>query len=480
MVETTENNILETTIKNNLETTANNIIETTENNVIVTTEKNLAEATNNGEQVSISKTTNEIHIIETSYKEVEETSTVYNSITNREKYQCSNDNPLINKCVITHINTDDEIYSFLRIDILQRYSFSNDKSFAFEGEDGSIYQVTSSQNEMDLLKSNNISDDYNLSIIDFTECEALLKKEYNINENDSLIFIKKEKSLSKANERNIQYECFEPYNKTKLNMSICSKVNINIYVPIELSDETKNLAQQLKDLGYNMFDRNDKFYNDICTPYKTTVESDIILSDRIDYIFNNQDTQCQGNCEFSDYFLGSRFINCKCNVDNNEIIEDKKEKFETKTIYQIFYYVLKYSNYKILKCYKLVFHINSITINWGSIIILILFTLYLICLITYIIKGLTPLKSTTELIIQANEKVNTNKISLFFPPVKKDKHKKSHLKRNVKKRKNSVKGFSAFEQETKKNFTSNIKKKDSTDSSTKIEKKVKEKAQMSN
>ena len=59
----------------------------------------------------------------------------------------------------------------------------------------------------------------------------------------------------------------------------------------------------------------------------------------------------------------------------------------------------------------------------------------MICLITYIIKGLTPLKSTTELIIQANEMVNTNKISLFFPPVKKDKHKKSPLKKNVKKEK---------------------------------------------
>ena len=48
------------------------------------------------------------------------------------------------------------------------------------------------------------------------------------------------------------------------------------------------MAEQLKESGYNMFDRNDKFYNDICTPYTTTVESDIILSDRIDYIFNNE------------------------------------------------------------------------------------------------------------------------------------------------------------------------------------------------
>ena len=392
----------------------------------------------------------------------------YNSLTNGVMYQCSNDNPLINKCIINNINNDDEV---IKNDILQRYSFSNDKSFVFEGEDGSIYQVTSSKNELDLLKSNNISDDYNLSIIDFSECEALLKQEYNLNENDYLIFIKKEKLLSKAVERNIQYECFEPYNKTKLNISICSEVYINIYVPIELSDGTKKLAKQLKESGYNMFDRNDKFYNDICTPYTTTVESDIILSDRIDYIFNNEDTQCQGNCEFSDYFLESRFINCKCKVDNNDIIEDRIDKFETKTLYQIFYYVLKYSNYKIFKCYKLVFNNNSITKNWGSIIILILFTLYLMCLITYIIKGLTSLKSAVEILIKANGKENNN-IRLFFPP-KKDNHKKSFLK--VQKRKSDAKRFSSFEHETKRNLELNLKKKDPTDSQKQLEKKGKRK-----
>ena len=166
------------------------MIETTEKNMMETTQKNIAETNNNEDQINIAKTTNENIISETSNKEREETKIEYNSITNEVKYQCLNDNSLINKCIITNINNV-ELYNFLKNDILQRYSFSNDKSFVFEGEDGSIYQVTSSQNELFLLKSNNISDDYNLSIIDFSECEAILKKEYNINEDDSLIFIKK-------------------------------------------------------------------------------------------------------------------------------------------------------------------------------------------------------------------------------------------------------------------------------------------------
>ena len=450
-------------------------METTEKNILGTTQNNIIETTDNANQISATSNNANQKIETTNINESqtsENLSSEENSSTTGEIYQCFNDNPLISKCTLSNINNNDEIYNFLKSDLLKRYSFDNGKSFVVEGEDGSIFQVTSADNEIDLLKSNNISDDYNLSIIDFTECEALLKQEYNINENDSLIFIKQEKVTSKASEKNIRYECFEPYNKTRLNMSICSAVSINIYVPIGLSEETKNMAEQMKELGYNMFDKNDKFYNDICTPYKTTVESDILLSDRLDYIYNNEDTQCQGNCEFSDYFLGSRFINCKCNVDNNEVIEDKVDKFETKTLYQIFYYVLKYSNYKIMKCYKLVFNKNSIIKNWGSIIILILFMLYLICLITYMIKGLEPLRGCTELLIKENEKDNIKKISIFFPPIKKDKKNKSSLKGKVSKNKKAGKKMSIFERDTsKKNSMAHLKKRSSVEPLTILDKK---------
>ena len=83
-------------------------------------------------------------------------------VNNGAMYQCFNDNPLISKCTLSNINTNDEIYNFLKSDLIKRYSFDNGKSFVVEGEDGSIFQVTSADNEIDLLKSNNISDDYNL------------------------------------------------------------------------------------------------------------------------------------------------------------------------------------------------------------------------------------------------------------------------------------------------------------------------------
>ena len=62
-----------------------------------------------------------------------------------------------------------------------------------------------------------------------------------------------------------------------------------------------------------------------------------------------------------------------------------------------------------MKCYKLVFNITSLTKNFGSISIIIIFFIYLSCLITYIIKKIEPL--TNELqkgILKKEEKIIKN------------------------------------------------------------------------
>ena len=100
---------------------------------------------------------------------------------------------------------------------------------------------------------------------------------------------------------------------------------------------------------------------------------------------------------------------------------------DPKTFSQSFYYVLKYSNYKILKCYKLVFTKNSFTKNKGGIIIFILFILYLLSMLWHIFQGLKPLKKSVGFFVEENEKegvIVLYKMSLFFPP----KKRKSALK----------------------------------------------------
>ena len=89
---------------------------------------------------------------------------------------------------------------------------------------------------------------------------------------------------------------------------------------------------------------------------------------------------------------------------------------------------MKYSNYKILQCYKLVFVRTVFSENKGSIFIFILFILYLLCLIVFIKKGVTPLKKNVYEIFEENDKelldIAKNN-SLFFPP---QKNKRTSLK----------------------------------------------------
>ena len=146
-----------------------------------------------------------------------------------------------------------------------------------------------------------------------------MKKENHINNNTSLIIIKYEKITNISSERSVQYEIYEPYNKTKLNLSICDNTTIDIYIPVVLSEKLQNLYNELKDLGYDLFDINSPFYQDICTSYKSSEGSDVILSDRINYFYNNDETTCQSNCKFSNYLFETQYLKCDCDVKNSEI-----------------------------------------------------------------------------------------------------------------------------------------------------------------
>ena len=55
--------------------------------------------------------------------------------------------------------------------------------------------------------------------------------------------------------------------KTKLNLSLCDNTTITIYLPIILSDELNQIYNEIKDMGYDIFDINSSFYQDICIPF---------------------------------------------------------------------------------------------------------------------------------------------------------------------------------------------------------------------
>ena len=359
------------------------------------------------------------------YNLVEATS-LKNNITNIDFKDSSNnyinqsDKEISQFIFITEINyktnlaitgNNVEIYQGIISNILKN-DLIKEEEIIFKGEDNRFFHITNSQNELDLLKGVNNKTN-NFSIIDLGECQNILKEYYHINKNVSLLIIKFEKVTDVSYERSLQYEVYEPYNKTKLNLSICNNMTIDIYIPVILSEELQNLYEELKDMGYNLFDINSPFYQDICTPYKSSNGTDVPLTDRINFFYNNEETSCQSNCKFSDYMMESKYLKCNCDIQNSEINTEETTKFSAKSIYQSFFSVLKYSNYKVLKCNKLVFTLNSLTRNIGSILTIIYFLIFFVFWVIYILKGINQLKRDVSKIVSENSE-NKDKIEIKY------------------------------------------------------------------
>ena len=287
-------------------------------------------------------------------------------------------------------NNNQRIYLEIK-EMMNKYKISKKDNIIIKAKDNFIYQITTTENEKDSLNDNNSSSQ--ISRIDLGECENLLKDFYHINKSVPLIIMKFEKITNNTSERNLLYEIYEPFNKTKLDLSICNKTEITVYTKVELSDELLNLYNQLKDMGYDLFDINNDFYKDICVPFTSPQGTDVTLEDRKNYFFNNNETLCQPNCKFNGYSVETKLLKCKCDLTNSEIETKIIKKTLTKeTAYESFYDTLRFSNYKVLWCYKLAFHINSVTINKGSIIAIIFFCFYFIFLIIYGKEGIRQLK----------------------------------------------------------------------------------------
>ena len=258
-------------------------------------------------------------------------------------------------------------------------------------------------------KPNNKNKTNHFSRIDLGECEKVLREKYNLNESVSLLILKFEKLTNVSSERDLQYEVYESINKKKLDLSNCKEIPINIYVPVVLSEKLQGLYNELQDFGYDLFDINNEFYQDNCTPYKSEIGTDVLLSDRIDFYFNNEETQCQPTCQFSDYSVETEDLKCECDIISDEINDEKPTKeIGSKSIYKSFYDVLKFSNYKVLKCYISAFSKTIFKNNKGNTISLAFFLIYLVFLIMYFIKGKTEIKIDLFKAITSNKPKDTN------------------------------------------------------------------------
>jgi hypothetical protein len=144
-----------------------------------------------------------------------------------------------------------------------------------------------------------------------------------------------------------------------------------------------DLINKAKDLGYNIFDLSDPFYNDICSIF-TYNNTEIILPERKHLLDLSNETFCMINCNFTNIDINTMRSICICNSNSN-----KNTTENDNNIYNILRQSINFaksSNIKVVKCFKIIFNSSNLKKNYGFYLILLTNVINILLFILYLFK----------------------------------------------------------------------------------------------
>ena len=115
----------------------------------------------------------------------------------------------------------------------------------------------------------------------------------------------------------VNLEVYDPDDMSSpLDLSICEKIVIN--TPVNIGSEMEEIYNSLNNEGYNLFNNEDSFYQDICTSYTSLSGTDMILSDRKKDIYGaaSDMTMCQTGCSLESYNSTTKKAKCNCDTSS--------------------------------------------------------------------------------------------------------------------------------------------------------------------
>ena len=324
--------------------------------------------------------------------------------------ECTNDDIINNQCNGTITNEQAEnLNNYLKSEI-QNGTYKNE-SLIIQTQNVD-YQIDTSSNQK-IISTNKTS-------IDLGLCEKIIKEKENIPEDvDLIIYIINNKNED-STKNYIQYEVYNPYTLLKINLEICKNFTVTLNIPKTTNSTIDELYDILDEYGYNIFNINDSFYNDVCTAFNTKNNTDMIISDRQNDIYIdivNEYLYCQENCTVASYNITTKIIQCDCPVQTTEIISNPDNiKFYSKLLIKSFSTSIKNSNFLVMKCYKYLFSSKGIKNNMGFFMFIILLIIYLICFVVYCFTGQKNIKKMVEYLIHSifNMKKNRSQENLII------------------------------------------------------------------
>jgi len=334
---------------------------------------------------------------------------LFNIIINECVEICSVEELLKRKCIINRVSDDSlQIINENIRQIIYNLTMNDTIDIIIEGNN-IIYQISTTT-----IAKKNKND--NISSLDLGGCENKIKEEYKI---DYIIIQKSD--INYNNMTIVQYELYNPNNKEEeINLKLCKGDSIQVYTPLDITNNYIHNYYKLYDQGYNILNQNDSFYNDICTQFTSDYNTDMNLFDRKTEYYIADLTSCEIGCSYKQINMEKRNIQCECPIKFEEKNKISDFKISQDYIINSFYKFNEYSNFKVIKCYKLVFSIKGQLNNIGSYFLIIIILLYILCGIRYYSNNKIYMANLIKLVLRS---INSGSIILF--------HKSNPLKRNL-------------------------------------------------
>jgi len=237
----------------------------------------------------------------------------------------------------------------------------------------------------------------NMTRVDIGECETKLRKNYSIPDNELLYMKKIDIYQEGIKTLKVEYDVYAKLfgnNLINLNLAVCGKSKITIYIPIAIND---NIDKYNSSSGY---------YNDIC--YTTTSDdgTDIVLTDRQKEFINKDKVICQEECDFSDYDYDILVAKCSCNVkESSESFADMK--IDKNKLLENFKNIKNIINFEFLKCYNKLFNKKVILNNIGCFILLTIILFHILTIVIFIINQFSSIINKINKILDLSQSSET-------------------------------------------------------------------------
>ena len=276
--------------------------------------------------------------------------------TNDKNNSSSNNSPQISEeqqkekqKVLDDMKND--IKKFTDIFIEKNSSEKVDKTIKTE-----VFTIDIKSNNPNYTKANRKKDiKERISVANLTECENILRKEYNISESTVLLLKKVEftakMDIKRANNpdasQGLTFEFIDPNTMKKLDTKFCNNTKSIINIPFKGSDR---LRMDMYDKSNAINKGLDIYNNDSPAYYSRCVKTnqidtgaDVSINYKRNTMFQNTTINCSPGCEYEG-LDENKYVKCNCDTNGNQESSNTGNQF--------IFDPLPSMNYAIVKCYR--------------------------------------------------------------------------------------------------------------------------------